>query len=161
VLFQSNSRGEVIAVPHHDQEELIMLKNVDLLNLREVEDMFPIRGLYEVAIRVKDLSRSEAFYRETLGLEVGLRDERRKWLFLRAGGQAGMVVLQEDKSDWPTQHFAFTIDEVDIELAATTLLNHGVRFDGPVYHDWMPAKSIYFSDPDGHDLELCAPVRNA
>ena len=84
-----------------------MLKNVDLLNLREVEDMFPIRGLYEVAIRVKDLSRSEAFYRETLGLEVGLRDERRKWLFLRAGGQAGMVVLQEDKSDWPTQHFRF------------------------------------------------------
>jgi len=138
-----------------------MLKNVDLLNLREVEDMFPIRGLYEVAIRVKDLSRSEAFYRETLGLEVGLRDERRKWLFLRAGGQAGMVVLQEDKSDWPTQHFAFTIDEVDIELAATTLLNRGVRFDGPVYHDWMPAKSIYFTDPDGHDLELCAPVRNA
>jgi catechol 2,3-dioxygenase-like lactoylglutathione lyase family enzyme len=76
--------------------------------------MFPIRGLYEVAIRVKDLSRSEAFYRETLGLEVGIRDEKRKWLFLRAGGQAGMVVLQEDKPDWPTQHFAFTIDEADI-----------------------------------------------
>jgi len=22
--------------------------------------------------------------------------------------------------------------------------------------DWMNAVSLYFSDPDGHDLELCA-----
>jgi lactoylglutathione lyase len=122
-------------------------------------DMLPIRGLYEVAIRVKDLSKSEVFYRETLGLEVGLRDEQRRLLFLRAGGQAGMVVLQEDKGAWPTQHFAFTVDEVDIEVAAAALLGQGVRIEGPVYHEWMPAKSVYFSDPDGHDLELCAPVR--
>ena len=73
--------------------------------------MLPIRGLYEVAIRVKDLSKSEAFYREILGLEVGIRDERRNMLFLRAGGQAGMVVLQEDKGIWPTQHFAFKVEE--------------------------------------------------
>ncbi len=123
--------------------------------------MLPIRGLYEVAIRVKDLAKSEVFYRETLGLEVGVRDERRRWLFLRAGGQAGMVVLQEDKGTWPTQHFAFTVDEVDIEAAATALQQRGVGVEGPVYQEWMPAKSVYFSDPDGHDLELCAPVREA
>jgi hypothetical protein len=35
----------------------------------------------------------------------------------------------------------------------------GVTSKGPVLHEWMPAKSVYFSDPDGHDLELCAPVR--
>jgi catechol 2,3-dioxygenase-like lactoylglutathione lyase family enzyme len=34
--------------------------------------MLPIRGLYEVAIRVRDLEKSEIFYREALGLEVGL-----------------------------------------------------------------------------------------
>jgi lactoylglutathione lyase len=121
--------------------------------------MLPIRGLYEVAIRVKDLSQSEAFYRETLGLEIGLRDEQRKWLFLRAGGEAGMIVLQEDKGDWPTQHFAFTVEEADIEAAAKALVDRGVRIEGPVYHEWMPAKSVYFTDPDGHDLELCAPVK--
>jgi catechol 2,3-dioxygenase-like lactoylglutathione lyase family enzyme len=121
--------------------------------------MLPIRGLYEVAIRVRDLARSEVFYRETLGLEVGVRDERRKWLFLRAGGQAGMVVLQEDKGAWPTQHLAFTIKEADIVAAVTALQNQGVSVEGPVYQDWMPAKSVYFSDPDGHELELCAPVQ--
>ena len=121
--------------------------------------MLPIRGLYEVAIRVKDLTKSEVFYRETLGLEVGFRDKRRRWLFLRAGGQAGMVVLQEDKGSWPKEHFAFTVEEIDIEWAATALQQRGVVVNGPVYHKWIPAKSVYFSDPDGHDLELCAPVQ--
>ena len=121
--------------------------------------MLPIRGLYEVAIRVKDLARSEVFYRETLGLEVGVRDERRRWVFLRAGGQAGMVVLQEDRGSWPTQHLAFTVEEADIETAAAALRRRGVAINGPVYHEWMPAKSVYFTDPDGHELELCAPVQ--
>lgn len=121
--------------------------------------MLPIRGLYEIAIRVKDLERAESFYREVLGLEVGLRDERRRWLFLRAGGGAGMVVLQENKGDWPTQHLAFTIDAADVERASGLLAERGVEIDGPHYHDWMPATSIYFSDPDGHELELCAPAK--
>ncbi len=120
--------------------------------------MLPIRGLYEVAIRVKDLPRAEIFYREILGLQVGIRDDRRNWLFLRAGGEAGMIVLQEDKGAWPLQHYAFTVDEADIERAATMLRERGVQVDGPHYHEWMPARSIYFADPDGHDLELCAPV---
>ena len=120
--------------------------------------MLPIRGLYEVAIRVRDLPRAEAFYKGVLGLEEGTRDERRNWLFLRAGGDAGMVVLQEDKGEWPTQHFAFTAAESDMDRAASMLREKGVDVQGPVIHDWMPAKSIYFEDPDGHSLELCAPL---
>ena len=120
--------------------------------------MLPIRGIYEIAIRVKELARAERFYLEVLNLEVGIRDTTRNWLFLRAGGDAGMVVLQEDKTDWPLQHFAFTVDEADIERAAAILRERGVKVEGPVYHEWMPARSIYFSDPDGNDLELCAPV---
>lgn len=116
----------------------------------------PIRGLYEVAIRVKDLARAEPFYREVLNLEVGIRDEKRNWLFLRAGGDAGMVVLQEDKSEWPLQHFAFTIDEADIERAAAMLRERGVEVEGPVFHQWMPGTSLYFEDPDGNALELLA-----
>jgi lactoylglutathione lyase len=116
--------------------------------------MLPIRGVYEVAIRVKDLSKAEPFYREVLGLEVGIRDEKRNWLFLRAGGDAGMVVLQEDKGDWPLQHFAFAVDSADIEAAASMLREKGVQVEGPVFHQWMQCTSFYFRDPDGHDLEL-------
>ena len=123
--------------------------------------MLPITGVYEVAIRVKDLAKAEPFYREVLGLEVGLRDEKRNWLFLRAGGQAGMIVLQEDKGEWPAQHFAFTVDEAELEHAADLLRERGIDVNGPFFHKWMPAKSVYFADPDGHALEFCAPVNDA
>lgn len=118
--------------------------------------MLPIQGIYEVAIRVKDLPRAEAFYIGVLGLEEGLRDQRRNWLFLRAGGVHGMVVLQEDKGEWPAQHFAFTVDEEDLERATAMLRERGVEVEGPVVHNWMGATSIYFDDPDGHSLELLA-----
>lgn len=121
--------------------------------------MLRIRGVYEVAIRVRDLEKSEMFYRETLGLDVGLRDERRRWVFLRAGGDAGIVVLQEDTGTWPSQHVAFAVEEADLEAATATLRKHGVPVEGPVYHAWMHAQSVYFSDPDGHALELCALAR--
>jgi lactoylglutathione lyase len=119
--------------------------------------MLHIQGVYEIAIKVKDLSVAERFYREVLGLEMGLREERRKWLFLRAGAN-GMVVLQEDRSEWPKQHFAFTIYQSDLEAATATMKERGIEVTGPVFHQWIPAKSVYFVDPDGHDLELCAPL---
>jgi catechol 2,3-dioxygenase-like lactoylglutathione lyase family enzyme len=122
--------------------------------------MLPIKGVYEIAIRVKDLARAEAFYKDVLGLEEGVRDDRRNWLFLRAGGDAGMVVLQEDKGEWPTQHFAFAVNEADIKRAAAMLKDKGVSVSEPVYHEWMKSVSVYFDDPDGHALELLALSRS-
>ena len=118
--------------------------------------MLPITGLYEIAIRVKDLARAESFYKDVLGLEEGLRDDRRNWLFLRVGGDAGMVVLQEDKTDWPRQHFAFAVSPADIKQAGAMLKDRGVEVSEPVYHEWMKAFSVYFDDPDGLSLELLA-----
>jgi lactoylglutathione lyase len=117
-----------------------------------------IRGLYEVAIPVRRLPKAESFYRDVLGLEVGLRDDQRKWLFLRAGGAAGMVVLQENDGEFPRHHFAFTVSGSDLQQAATALRECGVSTRGPVFHDWMPGTSLYFEDPDGHELEFFAPA---
>jgi len=118
--------------------------------------MLGIRGIYEVAIRVRDLDRALTFYQDVLGLTVGLRDESRRWIFLRAGGPDGMLVLQEDTGEWPTQHLAFRVEPADLERAARQLQEQGIPTTGPTTHDWMPARSLYFADPDGHDLELCA-----
>jgi catechol 2,3-dioxygenase-like lactoylglutathione lyase family enzyme len=120
--------------------------------------MLPIAGVYEVAIRVKALPRAEAFYCGVLGLDVGLRDAKRPWLFLRAGGASGMIVLQEDTGEWPLQHFAFTVGAGDMERATALLRERGIAVRGPVFIGWMPAWCLYFQDPDGHALELCAPL---
>jgi len=120
--------------------------------------MSHLHGVYEVAIRVKDLSRAEAFYCTLLGLEIGLRDEKRRRLYLRVGGRSGMLILQEDQGTWSTQHFSFRGDVSDFEQAASFLRANGIVVHGPVLLPWMPARSIYFTDPDGHDLELCSPL---
>ncbi len=119
--------------------------------------MLQIDGIYEVVVPVADLSRAEKFYTEVLGLTVGLRDPRRPWVFLRAGGARGMLVLQQTPEVRRT-HFAFRVSEAEVERASGVLRGAGVEVQGPVVHDWMPAKSLYFADPDGHDLELCAPL---
>jgi len=67
-----------------------------------------------------------------------------------------MVVLQQDKGNWPVQHFAFSVDESDLTRARMQLQEKGVSVSEPVRHEWMNAVSIYFTDPDGHDLELIA-----
>ncbi len=69
-----------------------------------------------------------------------------------------MLVLQEDKAEWPAQHFAFTVSPDQIEESASELREKGVSIQGPVLHTWMPARSVYFSDPDGNALELYAPL---
>ncbi len=120
--------------------------------------MLQIQGIFEIAIRVKDLSRAQVFYRDVLGLEEGMRDEERNWLFMWVGTRSGMIVLQEDKGEWPVQHFAFKIPPADLELAAAHLRERGITVSDPVHHGGMGATSVYFDDPDGNQLELYAPV---
>lgn len=116
-----------------------------------------IAGLYEVAIPVRNLERAEAFYRDVLGFDVGLRDETRRWVFLRIAGQAGMLVLQERAGDLPALHFAFSVSPAELDRGRAELMGRGIVCTEPQFHAWMPATSVYFTDPDGHDLELCAP----
>ncbi len=68
---------------------------------------------------------------------------------------------ENDKEEWPGQHFVFTVDEAEIEHAAERLQARDVAVNGPVFIKRMPAKSLYFDDPDGHRLELCTPLQRA
>lgn len=115
-----------------------------------------IDGLFEAAFKVKDLDVSSKFYQEVLGFKNGLYDERRRWLFLWIGNNNGMVVLQEDKENWTRQHLAFRVDKIELIGLKEHLESKNILVQGPEFLGWMNAVSLYFPDPDGHDLEFCA-----
>jgi lactoylglutathione lyase len=128
-----------------------------------------ITGLYETHINVTDLDRSIEFYRDILGLELGRREDDRRVAFLWMGGwgQSMLGLWEQPRERVIPQHFAFraTVDDVLNKsvawLNARSLPCHNFLKDGtqrPMVFAWMPAVSIYFLDPDGHSLELIAPL---
>src|SRR3989442_15813568 len=96
-----------------------------------------VKGIFEIAIRVKDLARAANFYTEVLGFQHGLFDAERRWLFLWVNGKAGVVVLQEDTGPWPHQHFAFAVAANDLDRLKSTLERADIAVQGPVELAWM------------------------
>ena len=123
--------------------------------------MLPIRGVYEVVVPVKDLARAESFYCGVLGLDVGIRDEERRWLFLRAGGTAGMVVLQENTAEFPKTHFALAVNEGDIDAAASMLRKQGSQSRAPYSLSGCPRNPSTSSIPTITIWSCVGPLNNA
>jgi catechol 2,3-dioxygenase-like lactoylglutathione lyase family enzyme len=116
---------------------------------------FRTQGLDHVAVAVADLDRSEAFYRDVLGLER----VRPEWdpPRLMASNGSGMALFPAGMHDDEVVgapgilHFAFRVDREAFEAAQAELGERGIEFR---FSDHGQAHSIYFKDPDGHQLEL-------
>ncbi|MFP4846833.1 VOC family protein [Winogradskyella sp. PE311] len=124
-----------------------------------------INGLYETHLFVEDLERSIDFYSNVLGLELcRTRDDRRTAFFWIGKPKQQMLGLWEKpKDEIDIRHFAFQCDaDWILNDSVAFLKKHNLNFwnflnDGterPMVFAWMPAVAIYFSDPDGHDLEF-------
>jgi catechol 2,3-dioxygenase-like lactoylglutathione lyase family enzyme len=121
---------------------------------------FGNQGLDHVAIGVADVERSRRFYAEVLGLER----VHEAWdvpVVMAAQG-TGVAIFSHELhapsapagAEAPAVrilHIAFRVDGVGFEQARSALAEAGldVRFS-----DHGISHSIYFSDPDGHQLEL-------
>jgi lactoylglutathione lyase len=139
-----------------------------------------LRGVFETHLDVADLKRSVEFYTARLGLQLALRgdlDAARgdahsrgagRFAFLWVGGHGhAMLGLWERPPDRiRPQHFAFEVALDDLPGAVALLQERGISFHDffqqpttvPSIFGFMPAASLYFHDPDGHVLELLAPV---
>lgn len=125
-----------------------------------------IAGLFETHINVTNLERSTRFYCDALGLTLGHADPRRvNFLWVGAPGEAMLGLWEKPADQVVPQHFAFRASIEDVRDRAVTWLGergldcHNFLRDGtkrPMVFGWMPAISIYFNDPDGHELELIA-----
>jgi catechol 2,3-dioxygenase-like lactoylglutathione lyase family enzyme len=122
--------------------------------------MEPIRtdGLDHVAITVSDLVRSAAFYSELLGLERKY-EEGHVPTFMLAGG-TGLALFPAEsfpgdggagRPDVRVMHVAFRVDRAQFDRARGELAAAGIE---PRFEDHGSVHSLYFADPDGHQLEL-------
>ena len=114
-----------------------------------------------VHLKVSDLDRSVAFYRDVLGLEVQQRmgDEA---AFLSFGGYHHHLGLNtwESRGGAPAPrhhpglyHTAFLFEtRADLAQAAQRVLDAGVRFTGASDHG--VSEALYFDDPDGNGIEI-------
>jgi len=124
-----------------------------------------LKGLDHFALNVKDMKRAEEFYTEILGFEVINRTETQAGL-KHIEVDAGNVIIAlfespdinlEEAHKTMTEdgylHFAFGACYDQFDWTLKRLKQKGVVIDGEP-RDWGKSVSVYFCDPDDHQLEI-------
>ena len=127
----------------------------------------PIDGLFETHLAVADLPRSVAFYRDVLGLPLGLEapDRRAAFFWVPRPGQGLLGLWSLGSAPLAiSSHLAFRVSLDAVLGACDRLRSQGVtplsfgaeETSEPSAIGWMPAAAVYFRDPDGHLIEYLA-----
>lgn len=122
--------------------------------------MFQLERIDHVAITVSNIENSVKWYSEVLGLEryyEGVWDD----VPIMMGKGGTCIALFKVKSDNPKPtpgrdtlamvHLAFRADRKNFELAQISLKESNISFS---FQDHDISHSIYFNDPDGHEIEI-------
>lgn len=124
-----------------------------------------LNGLDHLALNVKDMKRAEEFYTQVLGFPVIHRTETQaglKHIEVDAGNIAIALFESPDldlenahktMTDDGYLHFAFGASYDQFDKTLQSLKQDGVIMDGEP-RDWGKSVSVYFRDPDGHQLEI-------
>lgn len=121
--------------------------------------MFQLQGIDHVALAVRDVARSAAWYVEVLGFEHRFPG---MWngvpVFVGKGETALALFAVSDPNPVPRPrgsitmlHLAFRATRTEFAAAQRDLKAREIPFE---FQDHAISHSIYFSDPDGHELEI-------
>jgi catechol 2,3-dioxygenase-like lactoylglutathione lyase family enzyme len=120
-------------------------------------------GLLETAIYVDDVEPAVAFYRDVLGLTVVDSSERLtamsagpRQLLLVCRRRASLALPLTPHDATGSQHIAFAIPPGSLDAWESWLAERRVRVLEKKRWE-RGGTSLYFSDPDGHLLELATP----
>jgi catechol 2,3-dioxygenase-like lactoylglutathione lyase family enzyme len=122
--------------------------------------MFKIEGLDHIALSVRDVERSAQWYADVLGFK---RQHEGMWdgVPIFVGNGAATIALfpareeigstSRDRAAVRTLHFAFRTDRENFLRAQDELKKRAIALD---FQDHEISHSIYFRDPDGHQIEI-------
>lgn len=114
-----------------------------------------VTGIDHVVLHVRNLPRSKKFYVELLGMEVD--HEGSTYLFMNCGKQS-VALFEVDKGERihagdEMNHMALCLKSGKYRKVKAVLEEAGVEVSGRM----GDPHCIYFSDPDGHRLQLLTP----
>lgn len=122
--------------------------------------MFKIEALDHIALAVRDVEHSAKWYADIFGFK---REHEEMWngvpVFV-GNGKAALALFprgaetastSRDRAPVRILHFAFRTDRKSFRCVQDELKERGVPFD---FQDHEVSHSIYFSDPDGHKIEI-------
>ncbi len=118
-------------------------------------------GLSELILRVEDVPRAVAFYRDVVGLEVESESPTWAWMWTGPRGRLPRLGLTSKPLSYGAAHgggpahCAIAIPRRDVAAEKARLESMGIDVEGPVTFEFWRADSIYFSDPDANRVELC------
>jgi catechol-2,3-dioxygenase len=121
---------------------------------------FTINDLNHVVLRVSDVERSKAFYRDVLGFQIR-RERPGRMVFFHLGENDHDLAIMSLGPDAPPAeerrvglyHFALRVGSLDeLKAAYQHLRASDANIVGITHHG--DTKSIYLKDPDGLEIEL-------
>ena len=114
--------------------------------------MIEASGIDHIVLHVSDVKRAKDFYAGVLGMTVYRENDRQ--VFLHAGQQGVALFMKPGEAPLTTRndlnHLALNVAGGTYETLKAELERHGVTVSGRPGEE----RCIYFSDPDGHRLQL-------
>ncbi|MGI8618101.1 MAG: VOC family protein [Gemmatimonadaceae bacterium] len=124
------------------------------------QDAFRVQGLDHVAMTVRDVARSVTWYQSVLGLERRYESVWGDFPAVVGIGTTSVALFpapvtepgrQPASPEVSIRHVAFRVDRQTFERAGAALDAHGLA---PRFEDHVASHSLYFTDLDGHQLEI-------
>jgi catechol 2,3-dioxygenase-like lactoylglutathione lyase family enzyme len=118
----------------------------------------PVDGISELVLEVDDLEATRRFYRDLLGFEETLYGEGRAgryWYLIGETARLGVWTPQVGLAGGrggAHVHFAFHLDDAEIDRLAERIRGAGEEVEGPI--QLGPGRAIYVTDPDGNVVEF-------